>query len=180
MHRFDYSLERIHAWDRSLALYFNHAGNARMLRALFRVVSRLGDGLFWYALMGSLLLWQGREALPGVGHMAVTGAVGLLMYKWLKGRTSRPRPYQCHQGVVCLVPPLDQYSFPSGHTLHAVAFSIVAGAYFPPLTPALAGFTLLVSLSRVTLGLHYPTDVAAGAAIGALIAASSLWLGSLV
>ena len=71
------------------------------------------------------------------------------------------------------VEPLDVFSFPSGHTLHAVAFTIIACAFFPALAWYLLPFTLLVAGSRVVLGLHYPSDVLAGAAIGGVCA----WLG---
>jgi undecaprenyl-diphosphatase len=66
--------------------------------------------------------------------------------------------------------PLDRYSFPSGHTLHAVCFTLIVVAEQPPLAWLVVPFALLVALSRVVLGLHYPTDVAAGAVLGALIA----------
>ena len=72
--------------------------------------------------------------------------------------------------------PLDRYSFPSGHTLHAVAFSTVVLATYGILAWLLVPFTLAVATSRVVLGLHYPTDVAAGAAVGALLAVSTLAL----
>jgi undecaprenyl-diphosphatase len=72
------------------------------------------------------------------------------------------------------VAPLDRYSFPSGHTLHAVSFTIVTTAHAPELAPILVPFALLVAASRVVLGLHYPTDVAAGAFIGMLLASVSL------
>jgi membrane-associated phospholipid phosphatase len=66
------------------------------------------------------------------------------------------------------VAPLDEFSFPSGHTLHAVSFTIVALAYYPWLAPLLVPFTAGVALSRVVLGLHYPSDVlaATGIALG--------------
>jgi undecaprenyl-diphosphatase len=74
------------------------------------------------------------------------------------------------------MPPLDRYSFPSGHTLHAVSFTWQAVAHFPQLAWILIPLALLIALSRVVLGLHYPTDVIAGAAVGALLAAGGLAL----
>ena len=120
--------------------------------------------------MLALLLAFRSEAVPAVMHMIVAGLISTLLYKWLKRKTSRPRPYQIHCDIVCSATPLDQFSFPSGHTLHAVAFSMVAIAYYPALIVLLLPFCLLVAASRVILGLHYPSDVLAGALVGMLIA----------
>ncbi len=146
------------------------------LRQAFRIVSRLGDGVFWYALMLALLTTGGAAAFGPVGRMAGTGLVCTLIYKWLKSKTSRPRPFAVENAVRAGADPLDPFSFPSGHTLHAVAFSIVAIAFYPILAWLLVPFTLLVAASRVVLGLHYPSDVLAGAALGALIAQGALAL----
>jgi len=142
----------------------------------FGVVSRLGNGVFWYVLMLALLAWDGTDAVPAVLHMTVLGLVCTVLYKWLKSRTLRPRPFHLHREIVYSVAPLDQFSFPSGHTLHAVAFSIVALAYYPALFWLVVPFTVLVALSRLVLGLHYPTDVLAGALLGATLAGASLTL----
>jgi undecaprenyl-diphosphatase len=171
-----YPLERIARWDDALALRINRAGRNAWVRVPFRVISRLGDGVAWYALMLALLLHFGPDAAPAVFHMIAAGLVCTALYKWLKGRTLRPRPYEAHPGILPFAAPLDHYSFPSGHTLHAVAFAVVAMAYYPWLAWVAVPFTLLVAASRVMLGLHYPSDVVAGALIGAAVAGASLAL----
>jgi len=102
-----------------------------------------------------------------------------VIYKWLKQKTLRPRPYQVRQDVFMSGKPLDHFSFPSGHTLHAVAFGLVALFYFPLLAFVLMPFMVMVGISRVVLGLHYPSDVFAGAGIGYVIALASINLAAM-
>ena len=165
------ALERLSHWDEAWCLRINRASRLKWVRGLFWTVSRLGDGVFWYVLMLALLALGGKSALPAVLHMLLTGTAGIAVYKFLKVRTSRPRPYQLNPCIFCAAAPLDQFSFPSGHTLHAVALTLVALSYFPWLAGLLIPFTLLVAASRPILGLHYPSDVLAGAALGAGLAA---------
>ncbi len=174
--RMDGYLHRMHDLDTALCLRFNRTSRHLLVRLLFRLVSRLGDGIFWYAVMGGILLADPADGLLPCLHMARAGLTGTVIYKWVKGRTLRPRPYQVHRAVRLEAAALDHFSFPSGHTLHAVVFSAVALAYYPALTWLLVPFTLLVAASRPVLGLHYPSDVLAGAAIGAMIAEISFWL----
>jgi len=150
------------------------AARIRCLRAIFRTVSRLGDGMFWYGLMLAMLVADGTAAIALVLHMAAAGLAGTMLYRWLKAKTSRPRPFQVNRAITCNARPLDQFSFPSGHTLHAVAFTTIAIAYYPRLAFLLIPFIFLVALSRMVLGLHYPSDVLAAAAVGAAIAGISL------
>ena len=175
-YRLNVTLQRINDWDLDLCQACNDLSRNLSLRATFKLFSRLGDGVFWYILMAILLLRYQVAALPAVLHMLAVGLACTLLYKLIKHKTLRPRPFNVYPSIVCNSQPLDQFSFPSGHTLHAVAFSIVAIAYFPALIWLLVPFTVLVGLSRPILGLHYPSDVLAGALIGALLATFSFCL----
>ena len=167
---------RFLAWDSALCISVNKTSQYRAVRVLFRLISRLGDGVFWYTVMLGIILTQGESSYMPVLHMASAGLTGTLIYKWIKGKTLRPRPYEVHQDIWLTGRPLDRFSFPSGHTLHAVAFCAVGLYYYPQLAGLLLPFTALVGLSRVVLGLHYPTDVIAGATIGGLIASLFIFL----
>lgn len=152
---------------------------AHVLR-VFTTASRLGDGAAWYALMAALVVVDGLDGLAASAHLAATGVAALLLYRVLKRWTRRPRPFASDVRIRAWIAPLDEFSFPSGHTLHAVAFTVVALAHYPRLAWLLLPFTALVALSRVVLGLHYPSDVLAATAIGGALAGLSLWAGAAV
>jgi undecaprenyl-diphosphatase len=165
--------KRMESRELALCELCNRACRHRMVKGFFVGLSRLGNGVFWYLLMIMLPLWYGMDALRASLHMGFVAMIGLALYKYLKSHLLRQRPYILHGGITLGTAPLDTYSFPSGHTLHAVAFTMVALAYCPQLAWLLIPFTGLVAVSRVILGLHYPSDVFAGALIGALLARGS-------
>ncbi len=160
--------------DADICLACNLWGRKVRVRPVFTAISRLGDGAFWYVLMALAVVADGWDGLAASTHMAATGLTALVLYTWLKRYTRRPRPFAEDRRIHALAKPLDQYSFPSGHTLHAVAFTSVALAYYPSLAWLLLPFTVAVAASRVVLGLHYPSDVIAATAIGGVLAALSL------
>ncbi len=162
--------------DLRWTLALNRLGIHVPIQQFFRTVSRLGDGVFWYLLIAYLILVGTQASLSAAAHMAATGLLCTVLYRAMKKRIRRPRPFRSHVGVIARIRPLDEFSFPSGHTLHAVNFSIVAIAYLPSLVWLLLPFTVLVAVSRVVLGMHYPSDVLAAIAIGSVIAGTSLLL----
>ena len=159
-----------------LCLLFNRVNHLKPISLFFAAISRLGNGVFWYVLMLMLPLIYGWQALQVSLHMALVGLAALLVYKWLKSSTERVRPYSHSDTILQNVAALDQFSFPSGHTLHAVGFSWVLLSYYPAWFVLVVPFSILVALSRVVLGLHYPSDVLMGAFLGAGLAQGSFCL----
>lgn len=153
-----------------LCLRVNRSCERPLVLMLFAAVSRLGDGLFWYGLMLLLPVLHGAEGLAASMRLAAAALLGMAIYRLLKERLARERPCKLHPHIRAGARALDRYSFPSGHTLHAVSFTIIATAAFPALGWLLVPFTVLVAMSRVILGLHYPSDVVAGALLGFALA----------
>ncbi len=172
-----------HPWWQQLAqyelficLYFNQLNHKPRWRFFFGLISRLGDGIFWYALMALLLLLYWPQSLWPIVQSLLTGLTALALYLLLKKNTHRLRPIELEANLLQSIPPLDRYSFPSGHTLHAVAFSSVLAEHFPAIAGLVWGFTALVALSRLVLGLHFPTDVLVAILLGLLLGGLSFVL----
>jgi len=164
------------AFEVRLCLPCNHMARFRPVNSYFRLVSRLGDGPLWYALLAALPIVFGRQALLPTVHIAATALAGIATYKGIKGSMLRERPFASHANVQAWVKPMDRYSFPSGHTLHAALFVTMLAHYFPGIALVILPFSLSVAASRVVLGLHYPSDVVIGALIGWGLASTSLAL----
>ncbi len=169
-------MARVDAAEYGLCRRLNRGAAFALPRRIFQVASRLGDGIVWLVLLAVLPLLYGSAALRPVLVMALTGAVGVVLYSFLKRTFVRERPFITHAAIDRAGAPLDRYSFPSGHTLHAVCFTWQASAHFPELMWVLVPLAALIAASRVVLGLHYPSDVLAGAALGAALAAAGLAL----
>jgi undecaprenyl-diphosphatase len=169
-------VSRLDQAELRLCRQFNSHVQRAGARHIFQWASRLGDGVVWYALIALLPLLAGRKGAGVALQMAVSGLAGLLLYRYLKRTFVRERPFITHAAITRAGVPLDRFSFPSGHTLHAVCFTVIAVSAFPVLALVLVPLAIVIALSRVVLGLHYPSDVLVGALIGAGMAEATLAL----
>lgn len=166
--------------DRRWALSLHGLASRPAVVTALVLASRLGDGLVWYATMLVLPFVDGPRGAACALQMLGVGVLNLALYRTVKRRVCRPRPCDACLGIRACTPALDEYSFPSGHTLHAVAFSLVLSFHYPAAGMLVWPFAVAVAASRIVLGLHYPSDVVLGAAMGALMGAASAVLVLLV
>ena len=119
----------------------------------------------WLLIAGGLAAGGGREgrsaASRGLLAVAIAAPVANGPAKLL---VRRHRPFQ--RGRPTLIPMPVSTSFPSGHSASAFAFATAASGELAHLAPALFPLAAAVAYSRVHTGVHYPSDVAAGSAIG--------------
>jgi undecaprenyl-diphosphatase len=170
------AISRLFAFDLALCRSLGRMQRSSQATYWFRLVSRAGDGPCWFALALGLVVLGGVDSLPAVLRLSAVGVLAAVVSRAVKGWVHRLRPCDARLDIRAACQPLDVWSFPSGHTLHAVAFNGVLITDHPTLALALVPWTLAIATSRVVLGLHYPSDVAAGAVLGSLLAVAVLVL----
>ncbi|MER6572226.1 phosphatase PAP2 family protein [Streptomyces sp. NPDC001093] len=159
--------------DRSLSKQAACRIPPRAGRVLSAVEEAAESGKLWCgaaAAMAWLGGWRGRTAaVTCLAALAVAQLVSNGLCKQLARRPRPPKQWFPHDEADDRP---DSSSFPSVHTAGAVAFTAIVAATGPAVGAACALPAALVALERVQSGAHYPTDVAAGAAIGLV----SAWL----
>ena len=137
-----------------------HGYNRQQAR-VSRLISRTGDGPL-YAVLAALLWWQGEAERELVRLALLAFAIELPLYLLLKNSLKRQRPV----GLPVFITPSDRYSLPSGHTAAAFLMATILVTGFPLWAPLLFGWAALVGASRLLLGVHYLSDLVAGALLG--------------
>jgi undecaprenyl-diphosphatase len=156
--------------DHRLMRRVNRWQAPRWIRVWMICATRGGDGWLWYGMGLVILLFGGGQRWIAVGAAALSAALGVTLFLQLKKLTGRRRPsvFEPHCWATLLPP--DQFSFPSGHTITAFAVALSLSRFYPDLTIGLLFCAASVAASRILLGMHFLSDVLAGAAIGSLLA----------
>jgi undecaprenyl-diphosphatase len=162
--------------DQRLMRRVNRWNAPRWIRVWMLLATRGGDGWLWYAMGAIILLFGGDDRFRAVGAAAVAVGVGIALFLRLKKMTGRRRPCAFEPHCWAKLLPPDQFSFPSGHTITAFSVAISLSLFYPELAVGLLFCAVSVAASRILLGMHFLSDVVAGAAIGTGLAYSAVSL----
>ncbi len=155
--------------DHRLMLRVNHWYAPRWIRAWMICATRGGDGWLWYLLGLILLLFGGPHRFQAVGAAALAAGAGIAVFLKIKKSAKRRRPCAIEPHCWASLLPPDQFSFPSGHTITAFAVTASLSHFYPLLLGGLLFCAISVAASRILLGMHFLSDVLAGALLGTLL-----------
>lgn len=162
--------------DHRLMRRVNRWRAPRWVRLWMLCATRGGDGWLWWAMGAVVLLSGGADRFRAIGAAALAVATGVALFLMVKRSTGRKRPcaYEPHCWADLLPP--DQFSFPSGHTITAFAVAVSLSLFYPNMAIGLIFCAVSVGASRILLGMHFLSDVVAGAFIGIALAYVCVWV----
>jgi undecaprenyl-diphosphatase len=163
----------VEAGDHRVMRQVNRWRAPRWLRLWMIAATRGGDGWLWYAMGLVVALAGGSERFQALGAAVVAVSLGIALFLRLKQAFGRKRPCALEPHCWATLLPPDQFSFPSGHTITAFAVTVSLGMYYPAMLPGLFFCAASVALSRILLGMHFLSDVIAGATIGGALGYTS-------
>ncbi len=153
--------------DESLFFIFNHKINCVPLSLLMHFFTFFGSTLFSLFLCLSLICLYRYFPLRLFFHVVTAIAISQIIVHTIKRLVVRPRPcYALSDTIIKKRPPINSYSFPSGHTCTAFCIAFTLSFFFTSYASLFYMIAILVGLSRIYLGMHYPTDVFIGGILG--------------
>ncbi len=168
-------IQQVTRWDDQLLTRIFGNAHRKSWKKFFYVLSRSADS-YSCALIGLVWVAVNPKTVPYVLAGVLAFAVELTLYYLIKKNIKRPRPFNKLKGISYLIIPPDEFSFPSGHTGAAFLVATLVSLSFPFLCVPVLLWASLVGFSRIYLGVHYPTDVLAGMALGLFSAQAGLWI----
>ncbi len=165
-------LNTIHQWDVfTFQRIVARPAGSPLLRVA-RHVSHTGNG-YLYPLVPLIILLTGADKpLLFIQLAIVAFGVERMIYFFAKNSFRRKRPANILPGYASVIIASDEFSFPSGHSSAAFLMTTLLVIFYGPLFAVLYFWSSAVAVSRVILGVHFPTDVLVGSTMGTLIALS--------
>ena len=163
-------LETLLNLDCGFLLFLQDSVRNPILNSIMIFITSLGDGgIIWIAATIALLIPKKTRKVGIMSAVALLGSL-LINNNLIKNIVQRPRPYVTFTDLQIIIPQPSEFSFPSGHTSSSFASAAVFYRHLPKKfgVPAVI-LAALIGFSRLYVGVHYPTDVLAGAVMGILL-----------
>lgn len=157
----------IAAGDQSVMRRANSWDAPRWIRLWMIAATHAGDGWLWYLAGALILAFGGAERFDAVMAGGAAALASVLLFQGVKRLTGRRRPCEIEPHCWATLLPPDRFSFPSGHTMTAFAVTVALTEFYPALAFPLMFCALSIAMSRIVLGMHFLSDVIAGAILGA-------------
>lgn len=169
-------LTSLNQFDTRLFLWCVNSRHQAMLAKSARMASRTGDGYLQIALPALLAITAGATGQSLLLCTLIAFSIQLPIYWVLKNSFQRRRPPDAIPSFDSTITAHDEFSFPSGHTAAATLLAALVYLHFGAVATPLMIWAGFVGASRVLLGVHFPTDILAGAVLGLSVASLSVSL----
>ncbi len=148
-------MRRVHRWR-----------PPRWVRFWALAATRAGDHWLWWFVAALVMLFGGAQRFRAVAAEGSAVATSMLLFQMAKRITGRKRPCEFEPHCWANLLPRDQFSFPSGHTMTAFSAAVSLSPFYRDVWPFLLFCAVSIGISRILLGMHFLSDVIAGAALG--------------
>lgn len=153
--------------DTSLCIKVNNLSGNKTLDRISYLISKIGDGPAYFLILFLMILIYKKPFFITYRDFILANLANLALYKILKVKIKRRRPFITIESINKIIPPPDEFSFPSGHSAAAAVFCYCTFFHFPAFVGyIMLGWMVLVGFSRVYNGVHYPGDVLMGYIMG--------------
>ena len=168
-------IEKVDTWDKNVIVKWNRYGG-KLLAFFLRIIAFLGRETIWLIIMVFyLLIWYDPILFSYIGS---TYLAGLIMIVPSKNIVNRTRPFESLNDIKVLERKPSSQSFPSWHVYNVVSQGLMFIYLFNNVTIIITAVicSIIVGISRIQLGVHYPSDVIIGGLFGVLGFILALWI----
>ena len=153
--------------DGNILLWIQESVRAEWMNGIWKFITSLGNGGFLWIAAGLLMLFFKKTRAAGAAGLFAMAFNYLATNITHKNLVARPRPYTVLEELTILIDRPGEFSFPSGHTSSSFAFAFAIYLLLPKKYGIWAMvLAVLIAFSRLYVGVHYPTDVLGGIAVG--------------